>query len=147
MFEALWASIAIVLFGKLADKIGRLRQLRWTSIAFIIVVYFLFHLPQAHKLYTVILFIFIYETFKTLLAACYFTTLTELFPTRIRYTGYAFSYGCIYAIAGLFPSLFTVFMKQDYAINYFVLFFIGIGLLTIIGTFMFRDLTGKKLEH
>jgi metabolite-proton symporter len=73
------------------------------------------------------------------------TVVSELFPTRVRYTGssLAFSMGGILG-ASFAPSIAT-WLAKDYGLNYVGYYLTGSAVLTLVGLVMIRETVGLGL--
>lgn len=134
----LWSALLLPLFGWLSDHVGRRNLLITASIIFIGSGYFLFSLFELKTFTALLMFMLIYETFVSVLAACYFPLLAELFPTNIRYTGVAVSYNLIYSLAGLVPMTLSFLLTFRTNPIHIVWFFVGLALISIFSAFWIR---------
>jgi MFS family permease len=74
------------------------------------------------------------------------TVVSELFPTRVRYTGssLAFSMGGILG-ASLAPSIAT-WLAKGYGLNFVGYYLTGSAAVTMVGLLMVRETKGERLE-
>ncbi|GAB4223149.1 MAG: MFS transporter [Gammaproteobacteria bacterium] len=128
----LWCSFILPIVGFISDQIGRKKLLILTSVGFIISSYYFFHILELNNPAALFSFMIIYETFIAIFAICYFTTLPELFPTTVRYTGVAFCYNIAYSFAGLTPSVLTYIVSKTQQTGYVTLFFSLLASLTLL---------------
>lgn len=92
--------LAVFAVGKLSDKLGRRRLLIWASICFMVFTLPLFYLMSLHSFMLILLVQIILGLFLALndgTLSCY---LCELFPTEVRYSGFAFSFNSANALFG-----------------------------------------------
>ncbi|MFP3202721.1 MAG: MFS transporter [Sulfolobus sp.] len=90
----------IVLFARIADKIGRKPMMIGTAIGLLIFVYPYFYLISTGLFPFIVLAQVIYAIIASLGTGAYATALTELFPTKVRYTALSFDYHVGVAIFG-----------------------------------------------
>ena len=138
--------VAIPFLGAVSDHVGRKKLFMMVSILSIFSIGFLFQLPKGQTLWDMWLFIVGYQSIIALLASCYFTLLAEIFPTRVRFTGYALCYNLVYAVAGFLPAMATYFIHQFNSTTPLVMTFIGLGLLSLFGIYFIEDKTGQTLK-
>ncbi len=93
-------SIMIAVAGYINDIIGRRYFFLIAAIILGISAYPLYSILAWHSLASVISVYSVLVILSAAIVSCYPAMLTELFPTRIRYTGYAFSYNIAYAVFG-----------------------------------------------
>jgi len=118
--------------GWIADKIGRVKQLAWTAGLFIFAGMGLFYLLHLHTLWALAVFIIIFHIFVASLANCYLSTLAEIFPTGIRFSGTAFCYNFIFCVAGFIPYVFIKFSTVPQGMYYIYIIFAGLSFLTLV---------------
>ncbi len=93
-------SLLIAVAGYINDIIGRRYLFLFAAILLGVSAYPLYSIFAWHSIYSVIFVYSILVILSAAIVSCYPAMLIELFPTRIRYTGYAFSYNIAYAIFG-----------------------------------------------
>lgn len=118
--------------GWIADKIGRVKQLAWTAGIFIFAGIGLFSLLSIHTFWALAVFIIIFHVFVASLANCYLSTLAEIFPTGIRFSGTAFCYNFIFCIAGFIPYIFIKFSTIPKGIYFIYAVFAVLSALTLL---------------
>ena len=92
--------VAVFAVGKLSDRVGRRRLLIYASVCFIMFTLPLFHLMEQGSVLLVLLVQILLGLFLALndgTLSCY---LCELFPTNVRYSGFAFSFNSANALFG-----------------------------------------------
>jgi MFS family permease len=142
----IWAACILPFLGLLADKVGRTKQLAWTAGLFIIGGSGLLLLLVSPTLWSLVIFIIIYQVFVCSLANCYLSTLAEIFPTAVRFTGTAFCYNFIFLVAGFVPFAFMKTVNlSSHGIYYVYGAFAGLSRLTLISTLIHIFQDKKKL--
>ncbi|KAB1652735.1 MFS transporter [Pseudoclavibacter chungangensis] len=92
--------LVIVPFGVLSDRIGRKPQLIVASIGFIVLSIPAVMLIQIDSLWTQVLGIGILGLFLVMIISTISATLPALFPTAVRYSGFAIGYNISTALFG-----------------------------------------------
>ena len=130
----IWCALILPLFGWFSDIIGRPRLLFWTSGVAIIGSFSLFNLLTYQNQFALAAFIIIYETIIAALVTCYLPMLAELFPTSVRFTGFALCYNIVYCIASFTPFLLGNFNQWFGGAHYTYLIFDCLAGTTLLGT-------------
>lgn len=100
--------LVIAFVGLLSDRVGRKPVIMASCIGFLVLAYPAFWLFQLHGLVYTILGLFILATLVVLLSGTMPSTLPAIFPTRIRYGGFAIAYNIsTSAIGGTAPFVIT----------------------------------------
>jgi len=99
----LWSALLLPLFGWVADKTNRKIMFFLALLCVLIFAPTIFALLSLKTKPALFCFVGIMQTLIAAMAANYFVLLPEVFPTKIRYTGTAFSYNITYSIAALMP--------------------------------------------
>ncbi len=131
----IWAALILPLFGWLSDRIGRSKMLAITALILIFGSYFLFGILTLRTEYALAIFILLYQAFIAALATCYMTTLPEIFPTSVRFTGVAICYNLAYTIASLTPLVLTEIARTSGGPHFTFLFFSLLAITTMIAAF------------
>lgn len=90
----------IFLSGALSDRLGRKTMLIAASLCFIVLTVPLFMLLDHAGFLTLILIQIVFGALLTLNDGTLASFLSEIFPTRVRYSGFAFSYNMANALFG-----------------------------------------------
>lgn len=93
-------AISILLFAMLADKVGRKPLMVATAVGLLILVYPYFLLISTGQFSLILLAQIIYSVIGSMSTGAYATALTELFPTKVRYTALSFDYHVGVAVFG-----------------------------------------------
>jgi len=137
----------IFLMGVLSDRYGRRAMLVLASLAFISLTFPLFALLQGQAFLVILL---IQIAFGLMLAMndgtlpCY---LAEIFPTRVRYSGFAFSFNTAQALFGgtaPFVATWLISLTGDKMAPSWLL--IGSAVLALIAVLVVRGRCGQRLE-
>ena len=135
------------MMGFLSDRIGRKPLLFTAAVASIVLAYPLFLLLVSfNSLASFFLTQAIATIILTLTTGVLCAVLSEMFPTRIRYTALSVSYGLAVALFGGFAALISTWLVQmtgdPLAPAYYVVFS---GLLTLLATLFVREGGNKPL--
>jgi MFS family permease len=133
--------------GALSDKIGRIRLLKIAVVATLISIgpiYWLFSIHQAHAVIAALMLMAVLGAF---IIGVYPALLIELFPTEVRYSGYAFSYNVGFAIFGGLSPLFASYLilTTGNPLSPAICFFIT-ALLAFVALIGLHDKKGKTLH-
>jgi len=146
-FSGLLYLVLSPIMGYLSDRIGRKPLLLTAAVAAIVLAYPLFLLLVSfNSLAGFVLVQAIATVILTLTTGVLCAVLSEMFPTRIRYTALSVSYGLAVAIFGGFAPLISTALAQmtgdPLAPAYYVVFS---GLLTLLGALFVREGGNKPL--
>lgn len=128
----IWATVLLPFMGYLSDIIGRRRLLLIGTGSAIILLLFLPTIMASEQQLSLLVFLFCYQSTVAMLAGCYFASLTENFPVAVRYTGIAFCYNTIYAIAGFIPGLSNTIYHFHHQVIHLAGFFILLATITFV---------------
>lgn len=137
-----------VIAGAISDYVGRRIFLRIGSIAFMLGGYGIFYLLTLDNNLLLVLVLLTIAIFSSVITGTFPTTIMELFPTKVRYTGLAISYNIAFAIfGGLSPLIATYLIKvtgNNLAPSYYLL---ASALACFLATIKLRDMHGKSLSN
>jgi MFS family permease len=131
-FGYLWSTILLPIFGWISDYTGRKSLLFTSALLFVIFGFPIFLLLQLQTRWALFCFVVLSQTIIAAMAACYFALLPQAFPTKVRYTGTAFSYNIAYSIAALIPLAANYAYKVLKEPNCIALFFVTLAAITAI---------------
>jgi MFS family permease len=126
----LWAAIVVPVCGRLADRYGKEQLLAITCGLFIASIFPLFLLLSIPSLWALLPFMIIFQTFVSMLTACYLPILASLFPTSTRYLGTAACYNLTYSIMGCTPMFVTWLIAISGGPNCVIWYLIGCSTVT-----------------
>lgn len=129
----------LIIFGIIADRISVKRFYLTGIVINLLALYFVFSLLHTKTLWALYVFNLSFHLMILLLAACYPTMLARLFPTKVRYSGVAFSYLTAYSIAGLIPFLTGKIYVSFLGLGGVISFFAVSLTLSLIAGIFYRD--------
>jgi len=109
-FGLLWSALLLPFFGWLSDFVGRKRLFITAALASLLTIYSLFQLLSFGGMVNLYVFIILYQTLVSMLAACYPSQLAELFITKVRYTGVGICYNVSFCLAAFLPMLASMLL-------------------------------------
>lgn len=138
----------IFLSGLISDRVGRKKMLIGACLGFIVFTVPAFHL-LATKDFTTILFVeLVMCLILTINDGTLSSYLTETFPTKIRYSGFAFSFNLANALFGgsaSYISFQLIKMTGDnFAPGYYM---VALALIALVAMFLSHEQTGKDLSE
>lgn len=143
----IWSALILPAFGWLSDRIGRSKMLVVTTFILIIASYFLFGMLALRTEFALAIFILFYQAFIAALATCYMTTLPELFPTSVRFTGVAICYNLAFTLASLTPLILTAIAGEAGGPHLTFLFFSLLAISTFIAAFHINNHRVEELKQ
>ncbi|MFB6469688.1 MAG: MFS transporter [Vulcanisaeta sp. AZ3] len=93
-------TIAIFIFGIIADKVGRKPLMITGAVGLLIFVYPYLYLISTGNFSLILLAQIIYSILGSIVTPAYAAALTEMFPTKVRYTALSFDYHVGVAVFG-----------------------------------------------
>ena len=144
-----WSALSVPLMGFLSDRIGRKRAILIFTGLFMLSIRPMINMLHAEDVQSLILFFVIYQTFISGLFANYFALLSEIFPTRIRFTAIALCYNLVTTCAAMIPSYLTYQQTVTPGPQTIVQFYLIVAVVTAIGALSLRDQSApqNKLEN
>lgn len=141
-------SLPVLLMGHLSDRYGR-KIIIYVGLAFFIVAtYPLFLLFKDNNFNLVIMVTMICSLFASCVTGVFPCLLTELYPTKIRYSGTAICYGVGFGVVGgLIPLLVTVLIRTTHDVLIPASFLSVIAFVALIALFFMRETHAQVLDH
>lgn len=103
----IFSALILPFCGKISDYYSKKHVLLKTTAFYCFFSVGFFSLLLSHQRFCLFLFLINHQFFIALFGASYFPTMTNLFPTTVRYTGVAFCYNITFALLALLPTLLT----------------------------------------
>ena len=137
------AQIAVILvFGRLAERMGPGRVTMWGGLATAIIAFPVFWLIDTRSPVLVVLAVATGVAVLSIAYAVSGALLTELFPARLRYSGVSLAYNLAGALSGFLPFIATALLNNaDGGSWVAALLLAGIALVTAFG-----GLYGERLR-
>lgn len=137
----------IVPFGALSDKIGRKPQLIVASIGFTVLSVPAVMLIQVGALWSQLLGIGMLGLFLVMIISTISATLPALFPTVVRYSGFAIGYNVSTAVFGGTAGVANEALIASTGNNLVPGFYLAAaGLIGLISVLTFRETAGRSLR-
>lgn len=134
--------------GWLSDRVGRKRMLIAASVAFIVLTVPLFVLLGRVGFLGVLLIEIVLGAMLTLNDGTLATYLAELFPTRVRFTGFAFSFNWANALfGGTAPFVATLLIATTGSKLAPAWYLSGAAAVTLIAMLLGKETAGRPLEQ
>jgi MHS family proline/betaine transporter-like MFS transporter len=134
------STIFLPIFGKLGNRYGIKKLIITSSVAIIILPYFMFYFANQKEILLTVIFEIVVTMFLTLNYALLPTLITGLFPTPVRYTGVGIAYNFSNAIfGGLSPFLCLYLIKQTGTNLAPAFYFSLLGIISLLPFILFKD--------
>jgi MHS family proline/betaine transporter-like MFS transporter len=139
------AGLSIPLWSRLSDRVGRKPVMIGTNVAFLVLTYPLFLLASQGPVFAIVAQIVLGQ-----ITACYLAnllaTLTEILPTSLRVSGFAFGYNVASILAGGSASYIAVWLVATTGIAASPAFFImAATFFALIGSIAMRETANRPL--
>jgi MHS family proline/betaine transporter-like MFS transporter len=139
--------IVITPLGRLSDTIGRKSMLYTAAIGTIVLALPAFLLIQTKNAGLQFLGIGILGILLVIMLSSISSTLPAMFPTQVRYSGFAIGYNVSTAIFGGTTAAVNEFMIKATGSNLFPAWYlIGAGVIGLIGIVFMRETAGRSLR-
>lgn len=134
------ATITIPLFGALSDRIGRKRTIALSAVAFLVLTVPMFLVMQSGNIFLAVLGQVVLGVCVAAIMGPLFATLSEVFATRVRYTGFAlgFNIGAI-AAGGTAPYVATWLIDQTGTALSPAFFLMATAAITLLTVLTFKE--------
>ncbi len=143
------ASMMVVItpLGRLTDTIGRKPVLYTSAIGFIVLSVPAFLLIQAEGTGLQILGLGIIALLQVMLQSCVSATLPAIFPTQVRFSGFAIGYNISTAIFGGTTAAVNTFVIQKTGFELFpAVYLVAAGVIGLIGIHFFNETAGRPID-
>lgn len=142
LFSVLFFAFSIPFAAVLADKMGRKKVLTWTTIAITFFGFIFSFLLVADNIILVTVFLCIGMTLMGMTYGPLGTFLSELFSTKVRYSGASLTFNLAGIIGAAFAPMIAIWFASEYGINYVGYYLSGAAILSTISFLIL-----KKREH
>ena len=140
-------AVSVIIFGSLSDKIGRKRIMLYGSAIIFVGSIPLFYVLGLHAGAYLIPTCFFYSIISASCMVTSYILLAEIFPTNIRFTGYALAYNVAFALLGGTVPLISSFLmtktNNSLSPSYYVMF---LALLSFICCFFIKEEKKNNLD-
>ncbi|MDR3224265.1 MAG: MFS transporter [Holosporales bacterium] len=108
--DLLWISVSIMICGRIADRIGILRQIKYGSLALIVAIFPACLLISGElTLMSIYLYMVTVTFLSALVAGCFATYVLKMFPATCRYSGFSITDSVGAVIGGATPFMMLLF--------------------------------------
>jgi MHS family proline/betaine transporter-like MFS transporter len=136
------STIFLPIFGKLGNRYGIKKLIVMSSIAVIVLPYFMFYFATQREILLTILFESILTLFLTLNYALLPALITGLFPTAVRYSGVGIAYNCSNAIFGGMAPFLCLYLIKKTGTNLAPAFYFSfLGVVSLLPFVFYKDRT------
>lgn len=129
-------SSSFLFVGLLSDRIGRKILFMIGAFGFLSFSYVLFWLMAQNQIHNVIVAMIAFSIFGGLVVGTYPCMIIESFPTKVRYTGMAFSYNIAFAFFGGLTPLFSLYLikvsHNPLTLSWYLMFSSFVGLIAVM---------------
>jgi len=127
------ASIAIIVVGYLGDRIGVILPLKLAALLYIFTTPIIFHLISTPYLPGLIIAQVLLLLIIALSSGTLLTTLSQIFPVNIRFTGAAIAFNLAMTIFGSTAPIIILSLKKFSSLSFFPAFyFIFVGIISFV---------------
>lgn len=149
MLVGLLAAMIVVVspLGRLTDSIGRKPVLYTSAIGFIVLSVPAFMLMHAEGRFLQFLGLGIIALLQVMMQSCVSATLPAIFPTQVRFSGFAIGYNISTAIFGGTTAAVNTFVIQTTGFDLFpAVYLVGAGIIGLIGIHFFNETAGRPID-
>lgn len=151
-FAAVSVSLLVYIFsifamGKLSDRFGRKTALIAASVLFILLTVPLFKMLDGASFATIVAIQIAFGILLTINDGTLPCFLTEIFPTKVRYSGFAFSFNTANALfGGTAPFVATWLISATGSKLAPAWYLVAIAIVALVAMLAARETAGKPLE-
>lgn len=140
--------LLIFVSGMLSDRFGRKRMLIGASIAFIVLTVPLFMALETSNFIGIVCIQIVLGAMLTMNDGTLATYLSEIFPTRVRFSGFAFSFNMANAIfGGTAPFMATLLIDVTGSSLAPAWYLIAAAVVTLVAMLSSAETAGRPLKH
>nr|WP_179429990.1 MFS transporter [Spelaeicoccus albus] len=134
-------------FGSLTDRIGRKPLLYVAAIGYILLSVPSFMLIRTHNVFLQGVGIGILGILLVIMLCSISATLPAIFPTQVRYSGFAIGYNISTAVFGGTTAMVNSFFIKELDFDMFPAWYlVAAGIVGLIGIYFFRETAGRSLR-
>jgi hypothetical protein len=139
-------ALSILAVGRLADRVTPRLLIRVGTVALMLLAIPFYNALEARAMHPTLL-LTLAGLCAGLINGSFACILTDLFPTRVRFTGVALSFNVAFTIfSGLTPLVATSLIQATGSVTAPAFVLIGCGLLTLLGSFGLSRYGGHVLS-
>jgi MFS transporter, MHS family, proline/betaine transporter len=140
------AAVALALFGLLSDVIGRKWVIGGSSIGFIVLTLPMFKIMQGSDMMLIVAAHAVMAVCEAGALGAIWGALTELFPTRVRYSGVGISFNIAgVLVGGSAPYIATWLIQQTGDKSSPAYFLMAVGAVTLLTLFTVPETARRKM--
>lgn len=137
---------SMIFSGYLADKFGRKKVIIFGYIGLLAWVFFYFPALDSNNFFIYIVGMCIGLFFQGSCYAPQAAFLSEIFPTRVRYTGSSWAYQIASILGGSLAPIIAVFLLKTYGgTTQIVIYLVALIIISLASVFVFKETKGISL--
>ncbi len=137
---------SMIFSGYLADTIGRKKTIIFGYIGLLIWVFFYFNGLDSGNFFTYVLVMCIGLFLQGCCYAPQAAFFSEIFPTRVRYTGSSWAYQIASILGGSLAPIIAVYLLKTYGgTTQIVMYLVALLIISLASVFMFKETKGISL--
>lgn len=106
--------LLMILFGRIGDKFGSLKMLKWSAAGIIAISYPLYEALTGTSLTISVIMIFIFIILASVQFSLIPSLIAQIFPTRVRYTGVALSFNLCDSILVSLTPIIAIYLTHSW---------------------------------